>query len=142
VATAVDLAVAPRGDEPLGHVAGLLVQRLPDGDETAIAAARGRLAAGAFREAVTRGATAQEAIAEVLGPGFELLADVEVAYRCGCSLERARAAVSALGRDGLLDVLAHEREAVITCEFCRQRYVVEEPELRHMAEQLLARDGG
>ena len=83
----------------------------------------------------------QEAIAAVLGPGFELLADLEVAYRCGCSLERARAAVSALGYQGLEDVLANEREAVITCEFCRQRYVVEEAELRRMAEQLRARDG-
>ncbi len=142
VATALDLAIAPRGDEPLGDVAGLLVQRLPEGDEAAIAAARSRLASGAFREAVRRGAPAQEAISAVLGPGFELLADVEVAYRCGCSFERARAAVSALGHEGLEDVLANEREAVITCEFCRQRYVVEETELRRMADQLRARDGG
>jgi molecular chaperone Hsp33 len=44
--------------------------------------------------------------------------------------------VTALGREGLLDVIANEREAVITCEFCRQRYVVPEAELRDLAERL------
>jgi molecular chaperone Hsp33 len=143
VATALDLAVLAREGEPLADVAGLLVQRLPDGDGAALDRLRGRLAAGAFRDAVERGAGAQEAIAAVAGDGFELLADVEVAYRCGCSLERARVAVSALGHQGILDVLAKEREAVVTCEFCRERYVVGEDDLRRMAERLReSSDGG
>src|SRR5512146_2624878 len=75
VATVVDLAIAPRADEPLGAVAGVLVQLLPDGSEPALQAARSRLAAGAFHEAVQRGAAAQEAIGAVVGDGFELLAD-------------------------------------------------------------------
>lgn len=142
VGTALDLAVVPRGEEPLGDVAGLLVQRLPDGDDAALAEARARLRAGAFRRAVARGAGAQEAIAEVAGPGFELLADLEVAYRCGCSAQRARTAVSALGPEGLREVLAHEGEAVVTCEFCRERYVVPGPELRELLARLEAADGG
>ena len=136
VGTALALAVAAREDEPLEDVAGLLLQRLPDGDHDALEAARARLAGGALAVAEGRGLSAQDAIAEVVGPGFELLADVEVAYRCGCSLARARVAVSALGRDGVLDVLASEREAVVTCEFCHQRYVVGEAELREMADRL------
>jgi len=136
VATALDLAVVPRGDEPLGDVAGLLVQRLPDGDGEALAAVRDRLRAGAFRAAIARGAGAQDAIAEVAGAGFELLADLEIAYRCGCSMERARVAVSALGKDGLLDVLEKEGEAVVTCEFCQERYVVSRAELHAMVARL------
>jgi molecular chaperone Hsp33 len=80
-------------------------------------------------------------IRAVAGEGFELLADQEVAYRCSCSLERARNAVSALGHQEIEDVLAKEKEAVITCEFCRQRYVVPEAELRDMARRLAERDG-
>jgi len=140
VATVVDIEVSPRGDEPLGDVAAVLVQRLPDGDDAALARVRARIGGGAFREAVARGTPGQEAIAAVSAGDFELLADVEVAYRCGCSLERARAAVSALGHEGLLEVLANERQAVITCEFCRERYVVEEADLRRMAEELRVRD--
>ncbi len=140
VATALDLAVVPRGEEPLGEVAGMLVQRLPDGDDGVIAGARARLAAGALPAALARGASAQEVIRDVCGDGFELLADAEVAYRCGCSDARARAAVSALGREGVLEVLATEKEAVITCEFCRSRYVVDEDALREIARRLGERE--
>jgi molecular chaperone Hsp33 len=141
VATALDIAVVPHQGEALGDVAGILVQRLPGGDETALEATRARLAAGGFREALASGSGAQAAIAAVAGEGFELLADLEVAYRCGCSLERARVAVSALGRQGILDVLESEGEAIVTCEFCRQRYVVGEEDLRDMARRLEGAEG-
>jgi molecular chaperone Hsp33 len=137
VATALALAVVPRGEEPLGDAAGLLVQRLPDGDAAAVEEARRRIADGAFAEAVSAGRSAQDVIAAVVGEGFDLLADVELAYRCGCSAERAKVAVSALGPEGVADVIAKEREAVITCEFCRTRYVVTEPELQDIRRRLL-----
>lgn len=136
VATAVDLAVLPAPEESLGEVSGLLVQLLPGGDRAALEAARDRLAAGAYRQALARGAHAQETLAAVAGGPFELLADLEVAYRCGCSQQRARVAVSALGAQGVREVLADERQAVVTCEFCRQRYVVTEHELEDMVRRL------
>ncbi len=140
VATALDLAVVAKDGEPLGDAAGLLVQRLPDGDGEALEEARRRLAAGELPRALAACASAQEAIRAVVGEGFDLLADVEVAWRCGCSHERARAAVSALGAEGIAEVLASEREAVITCEFCRARYVVGEPELVDIRRRLEERD--
>jgi molecular chaperone Hsp33 len=140
VDTALDVAVVPRGEEPLGDAAGLLVQKLPSGDARALEEMRERLAGGALARALAAGGGAQEVLAAVAGSGFELLADHEVAYRCSCSHERARNAVSALGHAEIEDVLAKEREAVITCEFCHQRYVVGEGELREMARRLAARD--
>jgi molecular chaperone Hsp33 len=140
VATALDLAVVPRGDEALGDAAGLLVQRLPDGDSAALEDARARLAGGALPRALEAALPAQDAIRAVVGDGFDLLADGELAWRCGCSAERARAAVSALGAEGIAEVLAKEREAVVTCEFCRSRYVVAEPELRDLRRRLEERD--
>jgi molecular chaperone Hsp33 len=141
VATALDLCVVPRGDEPLGEVAGIVVQKLPDGDDAGVEEARARLADGALARAVAEGGSAQAVIRAVAGDGFELLSDLELAYRCGCSLERARSAVSVLGQEGIEEVLANEREAVITCEFCRARYVVSEAELRDMSRRLAERDG-
>lgn len=140
VETALGLCVVPRGEEPLGDVVGLLVQRLPDGDAAAVQAVREALAGGALARALQGGAGAQEVIAAVAGPGFELLADQEVAYRCGCSLARARAAVSALGADGVAEVLASEGRAEVSCEFCHAHYVLD----RAALEALLAalRDGG
>jgi molecular chaperone Hsp33 len=141
VATALDVCVAAHGDEPLGDVAALLVQRLPDGDDAAVEAARARIAAGALREALALDPHPQVAIEAVLGGGFELLADMEVAYRCGCDHGRARAAVSALGIAGIDEVLAAERQAVIDCQFCKKQYVIDEPELREIRGKL-AEQGG
>jgi molecular chaperone Hsp33 len=141
VDTALDLAVVPQGDEPLGDIAGLLFQKLPDGDGGTLADLRARLAAGALGDALRAGGSAQEVIRRVSGAEIDLLADGEVAYRCSCSLERARNAVSALGREGLEDVLAKEKEAIITCEFCHHRYVVPEADLKDMARRLAERDG-
>lgn len=137
VGTAFDLAVVPSDGEPLAEVAGILVQRLPEGEDGTVRAVHARLAAGVLPRALARGAGAQDAVREVVGEGFDLLADVEVAYRCGCSQERARVAVSALGADGVADVLANEREAVVTCEFCRSRYIVSEPELHDIRRRLV-----
>jgi len=136
IATAFDLAVVPRDAELLGEVGGIVVQRLPGGDDAEVDAARARLAAGALPAALRRGASAHEVLTEVCGGDFELLADNEVAYRCGCSQQRARVAVSSLGVDGIAEVLAAEKQAVITCEFCRERYVVGEDELREISAKL------
>jgi len=135
VETALDLCVVAKGDEPLGDVVGLLVQRLPDGDTGAVQALRDALAGGALARAMARGGGAQELLAAVAGPGFELLADQEVAYRCGCSLARARSAVSALGAAGVAEVLAEDGKAEVSCEFCHASYVLDRPAL----EELLAR---
>jgi molecular chaperone Hsp33 len=141
VETAVDLCVLPGGEEPLGDVAGLLVQRLPDGDAEAVEEVRERLAIGALPAALAGGGSAQEVLTAVAGPGFELLADSEIAYRCGCSLERARAAVSALGADGVAEVLAAEGRAEVDCEFCHAHYVVDREALEELERRLRARDG-
>lgn len=140
VETAFDVCVLPRGDEPLGDVAGLLLQRLPDGDAAAVQAVRRALEGGALARALAGGAGAQEVLGALVGPGFDLLADQEVAYRCGCSEARARAAVSALGADGVAEVLADEGRAEVSCEFCHAHYVLDRPALEALLAQL--RGGG
>jgi molecular chaperone Hsp33 len=141
VATALDLAVVPRDGDPLGEVAGIVVQRLPDGADAEVAAVRERLDGGVLAEGLLGRAPAQEIIARACGNGFELLADGEVAWRCRCSHGRARVAVSALGVDGIAEVLANERQAEVTCEFCRRRFVLGEEELREIARKLAAQGG-
>jgi molecular chaperone Hsp33 len=138
VATAAaDVAVVARGDEPLGEVAALLVQQVHDDfDDAALRVARERVAAGALATALAAGGSAAEVVAAVAGPGFELSADVQVAYRCGCSPARARVAVSAMGPEGIAEILRTERQATITCEFCHQRYVLEAAELEEIARKL------
>ncbi len=136
VATALDVRVLPLDREPLGAVAGIVVQKMPDGSPEALEEVRRRIAAGAFREALAGGATGEELARAVVGAGLEVLARQEVGYVCNCDRQRAVNAVSALGPDGIRTVLAEEKQVVIDCEFCKKRYVVDEPELLDIARRL------
>ncbi len=136
VETALALEVLPRGEEPLGLVAGLLVQRLPGGDAAAVAAARDAIDAGAFAEALGSGAPALALLQAVAGSGWELLAEQEVAYRCGCGAERVRNAVTALGADGIADLVVTVGRAEVDCEFCHAHYLLEADELRELERRL------
>ena len=142
VETALELEVVPRGEEPLGQVAGLLVQRLPDGDAAAVAAARQAIDDGAFAAALSAGVSALGLVEAVAGPGWELLGEQEVAYRCGCSLERVRNAVTALGADGIADLAATVGRAEVDCEFCHAHYVLEAPELLELERRMRASRAG
>ncbi len=136
VATALDVRVHSTEREPLGAVAGIVVQKMPEGSLQALEEARQRIAAGAFRDALAGGATGEELARSVVGEGLEVLGRQEVSYLCNCSRERAVNAVSALGPDGIRSVLAAERQVVIDCEFCKKRYVIDAPELLDIARRL------
>jgi len=142
VPTALDIRLLPAADEPLGTVAGILVQKLPDGSAEALARAGRRLGEGALQEALRAGLSAPEVVRSVLGEPLDILEEREIAYRCGCSRERAVNAVTALGVEGIRSVLSEERALVIDCEFCKQRYVVGEEELRELARRLAAGGSG
>ena len=136
VATALDVRVHPTDRDPLGAVAGIVVQKMPEGSLEALEEVRRRIAAGAFRDALAGGAAGEELARAVVGPDLEVLARQEVGYVCNCDRQRAVNAVSALGPDGIRTVLAEEKQVVIDCEFCKKRYVVEATELEDMARRL------
>ena len=120
-----------------GEVAALLVQRLPGGDAAAVADAGEAIAARRLPRGPGWPAPRRLAVLEaVAGPGFELLADQEVAYRCGCGLDRVSNAVTALGADGIADLVATVGRAEVDCEFCHAHYVLEADELRDLERRL------
>jgi molecular chaperone Hsp33 len=138
VATALDVQVLPVGKEWLGAVAGIVVQKMPEGSLASLEEARARIAAGAFRDALAGGASDEALARSVVGEGLEVLSRQAVSYVCNCSRERAVNAVSALGPEGIRSVIANEKQVVIDCEFCKRRYVIDEPELAAIARGLEA----
>src|SRR5580693_1424412 len=67
--SAVALVVVPEGDEPLGLVAGMLIQRLPQGDPQAVGRAQAALDAGALERGLRENLSATALIAALeLGP--------------------------------------------------------------------------
>jgi len=136
VATVLDVRVLPADREPLGAVAGIVVQKMPEGSLAALEEVGLRLEAGAFRDALERGLAGEALARAVVGDDLEVLSLGEVSYVCTCDRARAVNAVSALGPDGIRSVLAEERQVVIDCEFCLKRYVIDEAELAGIARRL------
>ena len=124
--------------DALGQVVGVLLQPLPDGDPQT------------FREL---GDTLPQRLLQVLGEqardgadgsalgllralfgrdDLEIMSRYPLDFECGCSRERVKRALLAMGRAELEDVLATDKKAEATCQFCTTQYVITEAELREL----------
>ncbi|SEL84460.1 molecular chaperone Hsp33 [Stigmatella aurantiaca] len=139
VATQLLLEQVPReeGDtsEPLGTVAGLILQPLPDGDRDAFQAIGGQLRQR-FRAVLeshgTEGATAVLKALLPDQPSLEVMSRYPLSFGCSCSRDRVKRALLAMGKEELLDLLEKDGQAEATCQFCTTHYVIPGPEIREL----------
>jgi molecular chaperone Hsp33 len=121
--------------EPDGRVAasgGYLIQAMPGAPAGTVERIEGNVAAARPPSDLVREGLAARAILAQLLAGCPTGAVEErpVRFECRCSRSRVEAAIVAMGRAELTDLLAGERRADVVCEFCGARYGVEETELR------------
>ncbi|AKU89679.1 Hsp33 family molecular chaperone HslO [Vulgatibacter incomptus] len=133
VPTAVAIEVEADEARMPSRAVGLLVQRLPGGDDAALATIVERLRDGALRRELGRtdrgGTQLALPVLEGFGP-LDVLEDIPLSYRCTCSRERAERGVIAAGEDEILSMVATDKGAELSCEFCKTVY-------RFTAEELL-----
>ena len=53
----------------------------------------------------------------------------KVEFKCRCSRERSLSALKILGKNELLEMLKDDGKAELTCQFCKNIYLVNEEEL-------------
>jgi molecular chaperone Hsp33 len=131
--TAVALSVLPASGEPLGLVAGVLLQRLPDGDVRALEGVREALRSGAL-ESVLAGEPSLNAVAAALGISdpLEPLSDYPLSLSCNCTRDRAVLAVLTMGIVEMQSLERDQGRAELTCHFCGHTYHVGGEELRRL----------
>jgi molecular chaperone Hsp33 len=129
---AVGVGVWVEPDGSVGAAGGWMLQTLPGASESTITRLEANLGAGASPSELVRSGLDASAMLERLMVGLPMrtLDRRPVAFRCRCSRERVQGAMLAMGRSELADVLAGERRAEVVCEFCGERWVLEEDELR------------
>ncbi|HTH38248.1 MAG TPA: Hsp33 family molecular chaperone HslO, partial [Pyrinomonadaceae bacterium] len=71
----------------------------------------------------------KEALGEV---DFEVLEEKEVAFRCNCSTEKAKALIASLGENEVRSMLEEDKGATMTCGFCNETYRLSEDDLAQM----------
>jgi molecular chaperone Hsp33 len=139
VATQLKLEQLPMegngASEPLGIVAGVLLQPLPNGDREAFQAL-GLQVKQRFRETLrVHAAEGGAALLKALLQGrsdLDIMSRYPLRFSCTCSRDRVKSALLAMGREELTDLLEKEGKAEVTCQFCTTQYVIPGEEIREL----------
>ena len=103
---------------------GILIQPMPGCPEEAIARIE-KHAAGITRltELLSESHSLQEALEMLLSDlQLERTEQLQPQYLCDCTRDRLERALLSIGEAELQDILEHEGEAELTCQFCLKRY--------------------
>jgi molecular chaperone Hsp33 len=127
----VGVGVFVEPDGRVGAAGGYLLQAMPGAERATLDAVERNVRAAPAPTELVRGAASPGDITSSLLAGLapQPLDVRSIAFACRCSRDRVEAAVVALGRAELDDVLATDRRIEAVCEFCAAHYVIEEPEL-------------
>jgi molecular chaperone Hsp33 len=140
VKTAVALSASARGDEPLGCVAGVLLQVLPHGDVTAFERMAAQLQAQLDEAVSDAGLPDAEALWRRLFPGLSVLQRVPARFQCTCSKERTLEMLASLGKAQVQDIIDTTGSTAVTCHFCATKYEVTFPDLVGLMDRLTRDD--
>lgn len=113
---------------------GLLVQPLPGCPDEAIShveAVVGRIRR--LTERLADGANLKDTAEEIFnGLSPEITETFSPAYACDCTRDRLERALLSIGESELNDILAHEGEAELTCQFCLKKYHFDREQLTEL----------
>ena len=113
---------------------GILIQPMPNCPDEEIAKVEALAPViPQLTKMLSEGATLEQAVEKLLAPlAPEITERIEPAYRCDCNRDRLERALLSIGEDELNDILAHEGEAELTCQFCLKRYHFDREDLTEL----------
>nr|NIS40464.1 Hsp33 family molecular chaperone HslO [Desulfuromonadales bacterium] len=134
IPSSVALGVYLEQEGHVGCAGGFMVQAMPPGNESDIAALESHL---------RNMPTPTELLRQGLGPPeileriftdrpFDIVADSPLQFACRCSRRQVAAVLQSLGRDELAQLIV-EGTAQVTCEFCKEVYSFSGDELESLS---------
>ncbi len=121
------------------HAGGLLVQLLPGVSEDEALELTDRIRElGAVSSRLEAGESPRQWLATIFPEGCTVLEEVAVAFRCGCSRDRAEASLKMLGEDEIRAAIAggDGPKVAVTCGFCRAEYEVQRERLLELIDEI------
>lgn len=67
---------------------------------------------------------------------FMVVEERPLEFKCTCSWERVRRALSLIGSEELNAMLIDDKVSVVKCDFCSHEYVVEKPAIQELLDQI------
>ena len=131
----VYLGVRERADNgTVLSAGGILIQPMPGCPESEISRVEDLAdVIPCLSGALADGKDLEDAVSQILGPlEPEVTERIAPAYRCDCSRKRLERALLSIGKDELIDILEHEGEAELTCQFCLKKYHFDRTDLKEL----------
>jgi molecular chaperone Hsp33 len=143
VPSAVGIAVTVEGDE-IVSAGGFLVQALPG-------------ASAAEVKKIDEHVHEMQSLAAQLGKNndpmailssifqdtaFVLLEEKQLSFKCSCSWERVKKALTLVGTKELSSILKEDHSASVRCDFCATEYKADAEELKKLIQTAKEREGG
>jgi molecular chaperone Hsp33 len=134
IPSAVSLGVFVQPNETVSAAGGFIVQVMPGASEDTLTQLEANVArAKPVSQLVREGMTPQDILACVLeGFSFSVVAETPVRFACRCNRERVLSTLMAMGQKEMQELLAEEGQAVVTCEFCSEKYTIGREEIENL----------
>ena len=111
----------------------ILIQVLPSATETDIKAVE-HVLAGLKPVSTIMGEMEAKEVALALFADMEILSEVPVTYKCSCSLEQMRDALSTLDVKDLEEMIHEDHGAELECHYCASKYKFSQEDLQALID--------
>lgn len=133
--SAMGLSALPDSENTVAVAGGFLVQALPPATNAALDVLLERM-----RDMPPLGTLLQDGAAALLAQVFgdieyEVLGRQPVSFHCSCSRDRMEQGLVTLGPETLQELAERPERTVVTCEFCKERYVFTPREMYRLATE-------
>ena len=134
VPTVCALGVLMNKDNTVRESGGYIIQLMPDCPEETISKLEEKLKdIPSVTDLLRNGETPESILKRILGDmDLHIFENMPVAFRCNCSRERVTAALIALGRKELSNIIADGKPETLNCAFCNTDYVFTVDEMKEI----------
>ncbi len=138
IPSAVALGVLVDRDYTVKQAGGFVIQLMPDADEEIISSVEEKMTGiKSVTSMFEAGKEPFDILNDILGnSGLNILDEIPVSFRCGCSRERVEKALLSIGKSELDDIIENDREATLHCHFCNTDYKFDEDYLKTLRDAL------
>ncbi|SEG50958.1 Hsp33 family molecular chaperone HslO [Vibrio hangzhouensis] len=113
------------------HAAGMLLQVMPDGTGSPEDFEHLEQLTNTVKDEELFGLGANELLYRLYNQDkVQLFEPKEVEFHCSCSRERSAAAIVTVAQEEIFDILAHEGQVALHCDYCGTTYAFDEPEVK------------
>lgn len=139
IPSAVGAGVLINPDHSVEATGGFIIQVMPGATDDFITELEQQIAEfPAISQLVAEGATPEEILQSLFKKyQVNIHEKLPVHFRCQCSLDRIKQAISGLGEDEIKKMIEEDGGAEATCHFCNKVYNLSAPDLENMLDQPL-----